>query len=53
MTLIGKGKERLKLYGIPPVYVLISRNEMRKNPKPDTTKEGLTTPHENKRSFLC
>lgn len=42
----------IKVYGIPLVYVLVSSNEMRKNPKSDTRREGLTTPHENKRSFL-
>lgn len=53
MTLLGKGKEQLKFYGIPLVFVSVSCNEMRKDPKPDTRREGLTTPHENKRLFLC
>ena len=42
---MGKGKEWLKFYSIPLVYVLVSRNEMTKNPKADTGREGLTTSH--------
>ena len=51
--LTGKGNEQLKFYGTSFVFVLVSCNEMRKNPKPDTRRKGLTTPHENKRLFLC
>lgn len=45
---MGKGKEWLKFDGIPLVYVLVSCNKTRKNPKPDTRRGGLTTPHETK-----
>lgn len=48
---MGKGKEWLKFYGIPLVYVLVSHNETRKNPKLDRGRKGLTTPHENKCYF--
>lgn len=48
---MGKGKEWFKFYGIPLVYVLVSCNEMMKNPKAYTGREGLTMSHGNKCYF--